>query len=70
MNYGTRNERARKSLINTYATGEVAFKSGKKAQRFIDGMTVPEASKKTGIPVQTLYWRIHRGWADSEILRT
>ncbi len=62
MNYGTGIERAKKTRKETGNFG--------KPRRFINGLSVQEASKKTGIPVQTLYWRMHQGWSDDEILRT
>ena len=60
-NYGTGIDRAKQTRIKN---GTI-----KKPTRFINGMSVREASEKTGIPVQTLYWRMHQNWSDDEILK-
>jgi hypothetical protein len=52
INYGTRTERANK----------------KTERRKIAGMSVKEAAAKTGKPIQTIYWEIHHGWDDEQIL--
>jgi hypothetical protein len=54
VNYGTRTERAR-----------IKRSSGGKK---IGGMTIKEISAKTGKPIQTIYWEIHQGWTDEQIL--
>lgn len=61
-NYGTAIDRARNTRVKKGIS--------KKPTKFIGGMSVREVSEKTGKPIQTIYWEVHQGWSDDEILNT